>query len=164
MSAPLYGADILRLAASVPSGGRLAEPMGTAERRATLCGSRVAVDVDLDAAGRVEALGMEVRACALGQASAALLARDAAGRTAADLAAARDAVAAWMAGAGDAPDWPGVEVLAPARAHPARHAAVRLPFEAAAEAAASCSPAEAGVQGGGDGAWASRLPPSREHK
>lgn len=136
MSAPLYNTDILRLAASIPHHRRLAAPHGSAERRSPVCGSRVTVDVALDAAGRVVELGLLVRACALGQASAALFGAAAIGRTADELTAARDALAAWLAGEGAAPDWPGVAVLAPARDYPARHASIRLAFEAAAEAAA----------------------------
>src|SRR3546814_12956281 len=74
MAAPLYNTDILRLAASIPYHERLPAPMGSAEKRSPVCGSRVAVDVDVDEDGRVAAIGMLVRACALGQASSALMA------------------------------------------------------------------------------------------
>lgn len=140
MNAPLYNIEILRLAASAPFDARLDAPMGSVEKRSRLCGSEVAVDIDLDAAGRVAAVGMRVRACAFGQASAALLGAHIAGRTAGELAEARDQLAAWLAGArADAPDWPGMDVLAPALPHSARHAAIRLAFEAAAEAAAEAA-------------------------
>lgn len=69
MNAPLYNAEILRLAASIPHNERLTAPMATAERRSPICGSRVTVDVDMGADGRVAAVGLLVRACALGQAS-----------------------------------------------------------------------------------------------
>lgn len=136
MTAPLYTTEILRLAASIPHLGRLAAPMATAERRAVPCGSSIAVDLDLGADGRVASLGMELSACALGQASACLMARAAIGRTPDELAAARDKLTAWLAGAADDPgDWPGLDLLARARAHPGRHGAIRLPFEAVAAAA-----------------------------
>ena len=114
--------------------------MGSAEKRSPVCGSRVTVDIDVDADGRVAAVGMLVRACALGQASASLMGAHALGRSPADLAATRDALAAWLAGEGDAaPGWPGLELFAPARPHSARHASIRLAFEAAAEAAAQAA-------------------------
>lgn len=138
MNAPLYNQQILRLAASIPP-DRLAAPMAVVEKRAPVCGSRVTVDVDVDSAGRVAAIGLLVRACALGQASSALMATHAPGRTAAELAAARDSLAAWLAGEGPVPDWPGIEIFAPAVPHRARHASIRLAFEAVAEAAATAS-------------------------
>jgi NifU-like protein involved in Fe-S cluster formation len=136
MNAPLYNRDILRLAASMPFAERLPDPQASVEKRSPVCGSRVTVDIDLDPAGRVGAVGMLVRACALGQASASLMATHAIGRSPAELAAARDALAAWLAGSGDLPDWPGLDLFAPALPHSARHASIRLAFEAAADAAA----------------------------
>jgi len=144
MPAPLYTRDILRLASAIPHLGRLAAPMASAEKRSPVCGSRVAVDVDLDGEGRVAALGQEVKACALGQASAALMGAHSIGRSAAELEAAREALGAWLAGTREDPgDWPGLEVLAPARRYPARHAAILLAFSAAAEAAALAERADA---------------------
>lgn len=142
MNTPLYNTEILRLAATIPHHARLTDPMGTAEKRSPICGSRVTVDVAVDAAGRISELGMLVRACALGQASASLLGATAMGKSAEELAAARDAVTAWLAGTGPLPDWPGFEVLTPALPHSARHASIRLAFEAAADAARSATTVE----------------------
>lgn len=140
MNAPLYNTEILRLAASVPYAERLADPMGSSEKRSPICGSRVTVDVDVDAEGRVARLGMLVRACALGQASASLMAAGADGKTAAELAETRDALAAWLAGeAKTPPAWPGLDLFTPALPHSARHASIRLAFEAAVEAAEQAS-------------------------
>ena len=137
MTAPLYTRDILRLAASIPHLGRLAHAEASAEKSSPVCGSRVIVDVSLDAGGRVAALGQEVKACAFGQASASLMAAHAPGRSPAELAEARDALAAWLAGTSDDPGvWPGLDILAPARRLTARHGAILLPFQAVAEAAA----------------------------
>lgn len=136
MNAPLYNTQILRLAAEIPFHERLADPAASIEKRSPVCGSRVTVDVDIDAEGRVAAVGMLVRACALGQASASLLGAHVVGRSAEEIAAARDGLAAWLAGERDGPpDWPGLEIFAPALPHRGRHAAIRLAFEAAADAA-----------------------------
>jgi NifU-like protein involved in Fe-S cluster formation len=136
VTAPLYNRDILRLAASVPHLGRLTTPAATAERSSAVCGSRVLVDLHM-AAGRVSALGLEVRACALGQAAACLMARHAIGRTAEELASARDALADFLAGHRETPgEWPEISILAAARPYSARHPSILLPFEAAAAAAA----------------------------
>lgn len=144
VNAPLYNARILRLAASIPHHARLAEPMASVEKRSPVCGSRITVDLISDAEGRVAELGLEVRACALGQASAALMAEHALGKSAAELVVARDALANWLAGTAPQPDWPGLDVFAPALPHTARHASIRLAFEAAAAAAAEI---ERGRQG-----------------
>ena len=136
MSAALYNSTILRLATAIPHQQRLDAPGGTSERRSPVCGSRVTIDVTLDAQGRVSALGQEVRACALGQASAALMGEHAIGRDLGELTAARDALSAFLAGTRDDPgEWPGLEIFAPARPHSARHASIRLAFEAVVEAA-----------------------------
>lgn len=135
MSAPLYNTEILRLAASIPHHERLANPMGTSERRSPVCGSRVIVDVNVGQDGRVSEIGLTVRACALGQASASLLAAEVLGRTPEELVAARDALTAWLARGGETPDWPGLAVFGPALDYTARHPSIRLAFEAAAEAA-----------------------------
>lgn len=135
MNAPLYNAEILRLAASIPHHERLAHAQATVEKRSPICGSRVTVDVGLGDDGRVKEVGLLVRACALGQASSSLLAAEIIGKTPEELAAARDALTAWLARKGDAPDWPGIDVFTPALDYTARHPSIRLAFEAAAEAA-----------------------------
>lgn len=135
MTATLYNDAILRLATDNPIDERLTDPQGTSEKRSPICGSRVTVDVNLGPDGRVSQAGMLVRACALGQASSSLLAANVIGRTPEELAAARDALAGWLAHTGDLPDWPGLDALTPALDYHARHASIRLAFEAAAEAA-----------------------------
>ncbi|WP_447761128.1 iron-sulfur cluster assembly scaffold protein [Sphingopyxis panaciterrae] len=131
MSAPLYNRDILSLA--VATAEYLPNPQARyhASARAPLCGSRILLDLDADAEGHVTAVGMHVEACALGQAAATLLARHAPGRGIADIRAARAAIAGWFAGNDTPPDWPGFDLLAPARDYPARHGAILLPFDAA---------------------------------
>jgi NifU-like protein involved in Fe-S cluster formation len=141
MNAPLYNMEILRLAASVADRPRLDAPHATVERRSATCGSRVTVDVIIDDEGRVSAFGQEVRACALGQASAVLMGQHVVGQDAAALAAARDALGAYLSGERDDPgQWPGLDVFAPARPHRARHPSILLAFDAAAEAAQSAKP------------------------
>lgn len=136
MTNALYNRDILRLAASIPHQGRLAQPQASVEKSSPICGSRVTVDVVLDGEGRVTELGQEVRACALGQASAALMGAHAVGRSEAELAEARDALAAYLGGKSEHPgDWPGLAIFADARRFSARHPSILLAFDAAAAAA-----------------------------
>jgi NifU-like protein involved in Fe-S cluster formation len=132
----LYNRDILRLASSIPHLGRLARPDGSASKSSPVCGSSVAVDVRLDGEGRVSALAQDVKACALGQASASLMGAHALGRSPGELADARDSLAAYLKGERDEPgNWPGLGIFAEARRYSARHASILLAFEAAAEAA-----------------------------
>ena len=134
MSEALYNTAILRLAAS-PAPPRLGDPQASVVRVSPVCGSRVTVDLDVDDGGRVARFGSEVRACALGQASAALLASHIVGRSGAEIAAARDGLAAFLKGDADTPgEWPGLDIFAPARPHRARHASILLGFDAAAAA------------------------------
>jgi NifU-like protein involved in Fe-S cluster formation len=131
MSAPLYNRDILALAVATAEYLPNPDARYHASKRAPLCGSRILLDLDADADGNVTAIGMHVEACALGQASAALLARHAPGRGIADIRTARDAIAGWFGGNDALPAWPGFDLLAPARDYPARHGAILLPFDAA---------------------------------
>jgi NifU-like protein involved in Fe-S cluster formation len=85
----------------------------------------------LDDEGRIQDTGLQVAACAVGQAAAALFANSARGHDVREIAEARGAIAAWLDGAGPSPEWPGIEVLDPARAHSARHGAVMLAWDAA---------------------------------
>jgi len=136
----LYNRDILRLAASIPHHRRLEHPQASVEKRSPICGSRVVVDVVLDHDGRVAELGQKVNACALGQAAASLMGAHAIGRRGQELAAARDALAAFLGGTREDPgDWPGLAIFRDARPFQARHKSILLAFEAAADAAAQAA-------------------------
>lgn len=133
-AAKLYTPEILALATSLA-----AHPFDDAmpligRARSQSCGSTLAISLRLDDAGRIAALGLRPQACAIGQASAAVFAAAAPGQSRADIATSEAALAAWLAGAGAMPLWPGLAVLAPAREYPARHGAILLPWRAALDA------------------------------
>ncbi|MEF3047587.1 iron-sulfur cluster assembly scaffold protein [Pseudotabrizicola sp. L79] len=134
----LYSGRILELAADIPHLGRLASPQASVRKRSPLCGSSVTVDLQM-AEGKVVAFAQDVKACALGQAAAAVLGGAVLGRTAPELAMARDALKAMLKENGPVPAAPfdGFEVLLPARDYKNRHASILLAVEAAAEAAAA---------------------------
>lgn len=136
MSAP-YTRALLRLAAEGAAHLPLSGATHRATRRTVSCGSRIALDLTLDDDGRVRDVGYDLHACAFGQASSALFARGARGRSAAEITAARDELKRWLAGDGAPPEWPEIgELAAAARALPGRHGAVTLPFDAAVDALA----------------------------
>jgi NifU-like protein involved in Fe-S cluster formation len=99
--------------------------------RSKSCGSTLGLGIELAPDGTVARLGLKVHACAVGQASAALFAQAAQGRSAAVMEQTARAMRQWIADDGPQPDWPGLAILAPARAYPARHGAMMLPWDAA---------------------------------
>lgn len=107
------------------------------EARSPPCGSTLALAAALDPEGRIERIGLRVRACAVGQAAAAIFARHAPGRDAAELEAAQTAIRRWLAGEGPRPAWPDLALIEPAIAYPARHGAILLAWRAAASALSS---------------------------
>lgn len=133
----LYSQRILALAADIPHVGRLAAPQASVKKRAPLCGSTVTVDLDMEN-GRISRFGQDVKACALGQASASLLGRHILGRNRTEVEAARDQLRAMLkdGAAPPGPPFEGYEVLEPARDYRNRHASIMLALEATAEAMA----------------------------
>lgn len=138
----LYSGQILALAADIPHAGRLENPQATASRRSPLCGSNVTVDVRTEG-GRITDFAQDVRACALGQAAAAVVGAHAIGRTRAEIETARDQLAAMLAGEREAPDAPfeDLGVLIPAREFRNRHKSILLSLEATADAMAEAEKA-----------------------
>lgn len=131
----LYSGRILALAADIPHAKRLSNPMTTVKRRSPLCGSTVTVDVCVED-GRVTEFGQDVKACALGQAAAAVTGAAIIGRSAEELIKARDELRAMLKDDGPVPEAPfdGFEVLEPAKDYKNRHASILLSIEAACEA------------------------------
>ena len=128
----LYSQRILALAAGIPHLGKLPDARASAMRRSPLCGSTVTVTLDLDPEGRIARFGQDVKACALGQASASVLGSQAIGRTRAEIAAARDALEAMLKTGGPAPGgaFADLEALLPARDYKNRHASILLAWDA----------------------------------
>lgn len=131
----LYSQRILALAADIPHRTRLDAPQASVKKRAPLCGSTVTVDLDM-ADGVISRFGQDVKACALGQASAAILAQHIIGRSRTEVEATRDALRAMLKDGGPVPSAPfeGYEVLEPARDYRNRHASILLSLDATAEA------------------------------
>ena len=131
----LYSAKILKLAANMPRAGRLPAPGASSEKIAKLCGSKITVDVVVED-GRVADFAQDVRACALGQAAAAVLGAHVIGADLAEIEVARDALSAMLKADGPPPAgrFSELAVLQVVKDYPARHASTLLAFEAAVEA------------------------------
>ncbi len=131
MLTEIYNTKILDLAANIPRQGRLAAPSASAKAHSKLCGSTVIVDIVMDD-GKIVDFAHEVKACALGQAAASIMARHVIGSTAAEIRALRDRVRAMLKENGPPPDgkWAEIASLEPVRDFKARHASTLLTFEA----------------------------------
>lgn len=136
-STRLYSPELLSLATALAAFPLADDLPLRAKARSRSCGSVIALGLALDGAGQVARVGMQVSACAIGQASAAMLAQGAPGTRPEDFRRTLAALEAWLAGEGELPSWPGIAALAPAHGHPGRHGALLLPWKAAVVALSS---------------------------
>ena len=128
----VYNRRILELAGNIPRLGRLAEADASATAHSRLCGSTVTVDIKMDGETVVD-FAHEVKACALGQASSSIMARNVIGARAAELRDLREAVRRMLKEHGPPPTgarWSDIAVLEPVRDFKARHASTMLTFDA----------------------------------
>jgi NifU-like protein involved in Fe-S cluster formation len=129
--AALYNKDILRLASSLVPDDRLSQPDGSAQVHSKLCGSKITADIAVDETGIISAIALRANACAIGQASAAIVRMHAIGETASSLSQIRQQMADFLQGEAPMPNgWPELSLLKVARDFPARHAALLLPYDA----------------------------------
>lgn len=140
-AARLYTPELLAAAVELANYPALETAPLHGNARAPTCGSTLDMDLFLDESETIERIGLRVRACAIGQASAAIFARHAPGKAAEQVQAAHDRFAAWLDEEAPAPDWPDLELIAPARNYPARHGAMLLPWKAALAALSSATAA-----------------------
>lgn len=131
----LYSARILALATDIGLTERLETPDGSAKKRAPLCGSTVTVDVKLSD-GKIMGYGQDVKACALGQAAASILAKNVLGASISEIETTREALLNMLKNDGAAPTgrFGEFEVLTPARDYKNRHASILLSLDATLEA------------------------------
>lgn len=130
----LYNTDILSLAATLKN-ERLTDPDATARKVSKLCGSWVEIDVNIKN-GVVSDQALRVQACALGQASAAILKEYIVGASLEELQTARNGLYALLK-EGVAPPqgrFEKIALLAGVKAYPARHTSTLLAFDAAVQA------------------------------
>ncbi|MDY8110985.1 iron-sulfur cluster assembly scaffold protein [Fulvimarina sp. 2208YS6-2-32] len=131
----VYNARILDLAGNIPRTGRLEAPDASATAHSKLCGSTVIVDLTLSD-GAVSDFAHEVKACALGQASSSVMARNIIGATPDELRAVRETMRAMLKENGPAPEgrFSDLKYLEPVREYKARHASTLLTFDAVVDA------------------------------
>ena len=132
----VYNQRILELAGTIPRLGRLPEADASATAHSKLCGSTVTVDLKMDG-DTVTDFAHDVKACALGQASSSIMARNIVGSRADELRALREGVRKMLKENGTPPAdgrWADIAVLEPVRDYKARHASTLLTFDAVVDA------------------------------
>ena len=132
----VYNKRIIELAGNIPRLGRLADAQASATAHSKLCGSTVTVDLKMDG-DAVTDFAHEVKACALGQASSSIMARNVVGAKADELRSLREAVRKMLKENGPPPangKWADLAVLEPVRDYKARHASTLLTFDAVVDA------------------------------
>jgi NifU-like protein involved in Fe-S cluster formation len=131
----IYNKRIIELAGNIPRLGRLPDPHATATAHSKLCGSTVKVDLKMEGPV-VTDFAHDVKACALGQASSSIMARNVIGAKADELRSLREAVRKMLKENGPPPDgrWADIAVLEPVRDYKARHASTMLTFDAVVDA------------------------------
>jgi NifU-like protein involved in Fe-S cluster formation len=131
----IYNKRILELAADIPRLGRLNSPQASATAHSKLCGSTVTVDLAMRD-GKVTDFAHDVKACALGQASSSIMARNVVGSTPEELRELRQTVRRMLKENGAPPQgkWQDIAVLEPVRDYKARHASTLLTFDAVVDA------------------------------
>ena len=131
----VYNAKILGFAGNIARIGRLEQPDATAKAHSKLCGSTVVVDLKMDD-GVVTDFAHDVKACALGQASSSIMARNVVGATATELREVRETMLKMLKENGPPPAgrFEDLKYLEPVRDYKARHASTMLTFDAVVEA------------------------------
>ncbi|WP_038300833.1 iron-sulfur cluster assembly scaffold protein [Candidatus Micropelagos thuwalensis] len=132
----LYSQKILALVAKIDRIGQLDAPDARASAVSKLCGSKVCVDMNMHD-GIVTDFAHEVEACALGQASSAIMAREIIGATPDELRTVARDMRRMLKENGDPPqnsdrggNWSELSLLESVRDYKNRHASTLLTFDA----------------------------------
>ena len=131
----VYNAKILGFAGNIGRIGRLESPDASATAHSKLCGSTVTIDLKMDG-DVVTDFAHDVKACALGQASSAIMAEHVVGATASELRDVREAMLKMLKENGPAPQgrFEDLKYLEPVRDYKARHNSTMLTFDAVVDA------------------------------
>ena len=143
----IYNSRILEFAGNIPRSGRLEPADAEASAHSKLCGSKVKVTIRM-ADGHITDFAHDVKACALGQASSSILARNIVGASADEVRAAREAMLAMLKADGEGPDgrFSDMRILRPVKDYKARHASTMLTFDAVVDAIGQVEAARSDAQ------------------
>ena len=137
----LYSDKILDIAGNALQPGRLTAPDASARKVSRVCGSMIEVDIAVTD-GVIAGYGHELSACALGQTSAAIVAREIVGTRVEDFLALSQQMRDMLKAEGAPPEgkWSDLGYLEAVREFPARHASTLLVFDAVVEAIRKITP------------------------
>ncbi len=131
----IYNQKILELAGNIPAIGRLDQYDATSKQHSKLCGSTVVVDLcvkQVDCELVVTQFAHDVKACALGQASSAIMAHNIIGASGQELKKLQTQMRSMLKDNGSPPvgRFGDYRYLEPVREYKARHASTMLTIEA----------------------------------
>jgi NifU-like protein involved in Fe-S cluster formation len=131
----IYNSKILEFAGNIPLIGTLQDADASAQAHSKLCGSKVRIWLKMDC-DTVTAFAQDVKACALGQASSSIMARNVIGATSDELRKAREDMLAMLKADGEGPQgrFEDMRYLRPVKDYKARHASTMLTFDAVVDA------------------------------
>ncbi len=131
----LYNSKILGFAGNIGRIGRLDAPDASAKAHSNLCGSTVVVDLKVDG-DKITDYAHDVKACALGQASSAIVAANIIGATVAEMKQTRLEMQKMLKEGGSPPEgrFADLKYLQPVKDHKARHASTLLVLDAVVDA------------------------------
>jgi len=131
----IYNKDVLKLAADIGGMEELKNPDATTSLRSPLCGSSITISISLKEK-KIAGYSQEIKACALGQASASVMAKAAIGKSKKDIQSAKEQIVEMLTKGKLLPkgDWAPLSALAAAKDVKSRHGAILLPFEAVLKA------------------------------
>ena len=146
----IYSSRILQHAGNVSRIGTLGGDAISASAHSRLCGSRLTVYLKVED-GHVSDFSHELKACALGQASSAIMAEHVIGATPDEIREARIDMQAMLKEGGPGPDgrFEEMRCLQPVKDYPARHGSVMLTFEAVVKALDAAEASRKPVVAGG---------------
>ena len=130
----IYTKTILRFASNIPNAERLKSPDVSITRRTAVCGSSMTVDLNIKN-GKIEKIGLDIKACALGQASASIFAKNAIGLTLKEVQNLKNGLIGFLK-TGDfqiKKPFEDYKYLDPARSVPYRHDSILLVLDSTVE-------------------------------
>ncbi len=131
----VYNSKILGFAGNIGRIGRLDGADASAKAHSKLCGSTIVVDLKVEG-GKVVDYAHDVKACALGQASSAIVAANIIGSTKEEMQQVRLEMQQMLKQGGLPPQgrFADLKYLQPVKGHKARHASTLLVFDAVVDA------------------------------